>query len=807
MQEIRFNTTLCRCAIRAAEAHEKAAFDACTNPILYHNRLMRCPPTFDRLPSDLLAMLCEYYQMPVPEQTDVPGSSTPGMASVATITDSHNQSQGTAAMPAAHSACQPGPATRTADLEDQPGYGSQHSPSMRAPDSSSREGGEATAARAQVRSATALKGKRTGADTSASVVDLHVESRAIHRPEPSPLRELTVRPAKRCCAAVSGGDRSRALEAQHLDEMAASHLANATGTVCQKHMEKEQQACSMHVPHLSNLTDNRMHVAENLARSETCGNLDGTNLSLGNASLFRLEPVHVEASEHACHDIAPCHHAAQVDTHPVALDGCTPRKSSCFQEQHNRVAEPGTSLAKCLAPLGHAARKVDELQVKVPHPPESVEVEQARYPANRGGGREGAASRLKLKCRPAMFDIGQAGTDMTPFVCATVTSCASGPLDIASNEICASRIAHSGSKHSRSECKGVGASFMQDTAGSAKCSKNVLVHFSEICRTCVQMQCLCNCVQESELRPEGDAAGALGASGCPRTCTAASSEGGKFAGSIQNGRLTCVEGLTDNSDCLPLQHMSSVSFRAGSAGMDCTDRATEDLSGSMNERLVSTSGGTRIFQAGRKQSVPMDKETSCTCSTSSGSDIGSSSSDDSVLGDEEAASSAEKQASETGSALAGQHRIGDSASAKAWKGGGQEDRVVQEEDPFDVFLQARKLRKHALKQTLLKLQQKQQGAGCREGQSPREVRHESFDMVQRQVHSFVGCVLEPRLSSGNISLQEYTDVLGRVVVKVLNAHKGANDASFLEVEAEKIERLADKYVAFIRQRSNPEGWK
>jgi hypothetical protein len=155
----------------------------------------------------------------------------------------------------------------------------------------------------------------------------------------------------------------------------------------------------------------------------------------------------------------------------------------------------------------------------------------------------------------------------------------------------------------------------------------------------------------------------------------------------------------------------------------------------------------------------------------------------------------ERQAGKNGPAP-----IGAAAAANAQNGEGERSIESEDEDPFEVFLEARRLRKEALRQTLTKLRKQQCGVGPSDGgKGQTDGRQGAADMVQRQVHSFVGNVLEPRLSRGEITLREYTDVLGRVVIKVLDAHSGASDASFLEAESKKIEELVTKYVHFVKR--------
>ena len=74
------------------------------------------------------------------------------------------------------------------------------------------------------------------------------------------------------------------------------------------------------------------------------------------------------------------------------------------------------------------------------------------------------------------------------------------------------------------------------------------------------------------------------------------------------------------------------------------------------------------------------------------------------------------------------------------------------------------------------------------------------ERLRPKVHAFVGELLEPLLARGNVTIKQYTEVLGRAVEKVLSVHGGAEDASFLQSEARRICRLVDKYVAFVKAR-------
>jgi hypothetical protein len=71
--------------------------------------------------------------------------------------------------------------------------------------------------------------------------------------------------------------------------------------------------------------------------------------------------------------------------------------------------------------------------------------------------------------------------------------------------------------------------------------------------------------------------------------------------------------------------------------------------------------------------------------------------------------------------------------------------------------------------------------------------------IRLLVHRFVGGLLEPLLARKYVNIRQYTEVIGRAVEKILKVHGNARDASFLDVEAKKICRLVDKYVAFVRQ--------
>ena len=69
--------------------------------------------------------------------------------------------------------------------------------------------------------------------------------------------------------------------------------------------------------------------------------------------------------------------------------------------------------------------------------------------------------------------------------------------------------------------------------------------------------------------------------------------------------------------------------------------------------------------------------------------------------------------------------------------------------------------------------------------------------VRLQVQRFVGSVVEPLLANQRLTVAQYTEVLGRAVEKVMKAHSGATDASFLQRDAQKIKRLVDRYVQFV----------
>ena len=70
--------------------------------------------------------------------------------------------------------------------------------------------------------------------------------------------------------------------------------------------------------------------------------------------------------------------------------------------------------------------------------------------------------------------------------------------------------------------------------------------------------------------------------------------------------------------------------------------------------------------------------------------------------------------------------------------------------------------------------------------------------VRLRVQRFVGRLLEPLLQRNVVDLEQYTEVLGRAVEKVMKVHGSQSDASFLEHESARISRLVDKYVDFVR---------
>eukprot|EP00892_Ulva_mutabilis_P009112 jgi/Ulvmu1/6573/UM003_0210.1 len=68
--------------------------------------------------------------------------------------------------------------------------------------------------------------------------------------------------------------------------------------------------------------------------------------------------------------------------------------------------------------------------------------------------------------------------------------------------------------------------------------------------------------------------------------------------------------------------------------------------------------------------------------------------------------------------------------------------------------------------------------------------------IRLDVQKYVGELLEPWLKGGSISVRQFTDLLGRVVEKVMSAHAGAGDSGFLESHASSIRKLVDRYVKF-----------
>lgn len=68
MQEVKFNMSFCRCAIKAAVAHELEAFNNHRNAQAYHGSLTRQPPDLGKVDFDALSSLCQQYSQPVPTQ-------------------------------------------------------------------------------------------------------------------------------------------------------------------------------------------------------------------------------------------------------------------------------------------------------------------------------------------------------------------------------------------------------------------------------------------------------------------------------------------------------------------------------------------------------------------------------------------------------------------------------------------------------------------------------------------------------------------------------------------------------------------
>lgn len=72
--------------------------------------------------------------------------------------------------------------------------------------------------------------------------------------------------------------------------------------------------------------------------------------------------------------------------------------------------------------------------------------------------------------------------------------------------------------------------------------------------------------------------------------------------------------------------------------------------------------------------------------------------------------------------------------------------------------------------------------------------------VRLEVQKYVGELLEPWLKGGSINVRQFTDILGRVVEKIVGAHPNAKDAGFLEGHATSIRKLVDRYVNFTLKR-------
>jgi hypothetical protein len=68
LQEVKFNIKFCRCAIKAAVAHELLAFNSNPNAQKYHSSLTRQPPDLAKVEFATLSSLCQEYSQPAPEQ-------------------------------------------------------------------------------------------------------------------------------------------------------------------------------------------------------------------------------------------------------------------------------------------------------------------------------------------------------------------------------------------------------------------------------------------------------------------------------------------------------------------------------------------------------------------------------------------------------------------------------------------------------------------------------------------------------------------------------------------------------------------
>lgn len=66
MQEVKFSISFCRCAIKAAVAHELHAFNNNTNAQKYHGFLTKQHPNLENVEYQLLRKLCLQYSQPLP---------------------------------------------------------------------------------------------------------------------------------------------------------------------------------------------------------------------------------------------------------------------------------------------------------------------------------------------------------------------------------------------------------------------------------------------------------------------------------------------------------------------------------------------------------------------------------------------------------------------------------------------------------------------------------------------------------------------------------------------------------------------
>lgn len=84
-------------------------------------------------------------------------------------------------------------------------------------------------------------------------------------------------------------------------------------------------------------------------------------------------------------------------------------------------------------------------------------------------------------------------------------------------------------------------------------------------------------------------------------------------------------------------------------------------------------------------------------------------------------------------------------------------------------------------------------------------REKQDDAIRHELRIFITSCLEPLVVTGEITLHQCSDALCRTIDKVMQAHSGARDATFVQREGKQIGQLVERYVKYCTKSTSAAG--